>query len=83
MGRISISEFQRDPAQHIDAACDSHAPLVVTRKGGTGAVILAEEDYRGLIETVELLSSPVNAERLRRSIRELDAGGGIEADPTL
>jgi antitoxin YefM len=83
VGQISIAEFRLNPAPHIEAACDNHAPLVVTRPDGASAVILAEEDYRGLVETLELLSSPANAERLRRSIRELDAGGGVSIDPTI
>ncbi len=29
-------------------------------------------------ETLHLLSSPANAERLREAVRELDAGGGTE-----
>lgn len=83
MGQISLAEFGRNPGPHVDAVCDSHTPLVVMRPDGDAAVVMAEEDYRGLLETIHLLSSPANAARLRQSIAELSAGGGVEYDPTL
>jgi antitoxin YefM len=37
-------------------------------------------ELEGLRETLHLLSSPINAERLRQSIAELNAGEGVEHD---
>ena len=37
-------------------------------------------DWNAMEETAYLLSSPRNAERLRASIAELDAGEGIERE---
>ncbi|MBF6298143.1 hypothetical protein IU459_11380 [Nocardia amamiensis] len=39
----------------------------------------SEEDDRSLSTTLALLSGPDGA-RLRRSVQELEAGGGIERD---
>jgi antitoxin YefM len=61
---------------------DSRAPVVVTRQKGRSVVVISEEEYESLQETLHLLSSPRNAERLLRSIAQLDAGEGVELDPT-
>ena len=54
--------------------CDDRAPLVVTRQNARSVVIMSEEDYEGLMETVHLLKSPANAARLLRSIADADRG---------
>ncbi|KPC75266.1 antitoxin, partial [Thermoactinomyces vulgaris] len=48
-------------------------------KGGN-AVLMSEEDYEAWQETMFLLRSRRNAERLMKSIAELDAGGGTVRD---
>jgi antitoxin YefM len=50
--------------------------LVVTRQHHEPLVILPLAEYQGLVETLHLLGTPANAERLHRSIAELDAGKG-------
>lgn len=60
----------------MDEAVQSRAPLLVTRQGGQGdVVILAAEEFEAWQEAMRLLSSRRNAERLMRSIQERDAGG--------
>lgn len=75
----SISDFRKNIAADIDAAVEDHVPLIITRPGGKeAAVVMSLEDFNSWQETAYLLSSPANAERLRRSIADLDAGKGIE-----
>jgi antitoxin YefM len=63
----------------MDEVVTSRAPIVVTRQAGRGNVVMiSEEEFEGWRETVHLLSSPRNAERLRRSIRQVAAGNGRE-----
>jgi len=40
--------------------------------------LLSMREFEGWQETVHLLSSPANAEHLRRSIEQLDAGRTVE-----
>jgi hypothetical protein len=44
--------------------CNGRAPLVITRRNARSVVLMSEEDYDGLTETVHLLNSPANAARL-------------------
>lgn len=74
MSHVSYSKLRNNLASYMDEVCDSRAPLVVTRQNARSVVLISEEDYEGLMETVHLLKSPANAARLLRSIR--DAGRG-------
>ena len=79
MSHITYSELRQNLARYLDEAVESRAPIVVTRQGGKGNVVmLSEEEFAGWQETVHLLSNPANAERLLRSIRAADAGGAHE-----
>jgi len=54
------------------------APIRLTRRGAA-AVLLAEEEYCGLLEMVHLRRSPVNAARLLAALqRALDEQGAPE-----
>lgn len=75
----SISDFRKNIAADIDAAVEDHVPLIITRPGGKdAAVVMSLEDFNSWQETAYLLSNPANAERLRRSVADLDAGKGKE-----
>ncbi|WP_020177692.1 type II toxin-antitoxin system prevent-host-death family antitoxin [Methylopila sp. M107] len=77
---VGFSEFRQNLASHLDEVVDSRAPLLVTRRGGRSVVVISEEEWRGMEETLHLMSSPRNAERLLQGIAELDAGKGVEHD---
>jgi antitoxin YefM len=74
MAHVSYSELRNNLASYMDEVCDDRAPLVVTRQNARSVVIMSEEDYEGLMETVHLLKSPANAARLLRSIKDADRG---------
>lgn len=76
MGHVNVSDFRQNLAAHLDEVADSNAPLFVTRGKGKGVVVIAESEYESMAETLHLLASPANAERLRRSIKQLKAGKG-------
>ncbi|MFN7012152.1 MAG: type II toxin-antitoxin system Phd/YefM family antitoxin [Allorhizobium sp.] len=78
MAHVNVSEFRQNLASHLDEVADSRAPLVVTRGKGKSVVVLSEEEYESMLETLHLLASPINAEHLRASIAELEAGQGTE-----
>ncbi|CCE08973.1 antitoxin of the YoeB-YefM toxin-antitoxin system [Bradyrhizobium sp. STM 3843] len=74
MAHVSYSELRNNLATYMDAVCDDRAPLVVTRQNARSVVLISEEEYEALMETVHLLKSPANAARLLRSIKEADEG---------
>ena len=79
MSQVSYTDLRQNLARYMDEAVDSHAPILVTRQGGKGnVVLLSEEEFAGWQETVHLLRSPANAEWLLDSIRSADAGETVE-----
>jgi antitoxin YefM len=80
MGHVNFTDFRQNLASHMDRVCDDRTALVVTRQKGRSVVVLSEEEYESLQETLHLLKSPRNADRLREAIAELDAGGGAARD---
>jgi antitoxin YefM len=74
MAHVSYSELRNNLASYMDEVCDNRAPLFVTRQNARSVVLMSEDDYEGLIETVHLLKSPANAARLLRSIKDADEG---------
>ena len=78
MSHISFTEFRANMASHLDQLEADRDELIVTRQNHEPVVVMALAELEGLRETLHLLSSPVNAQRLLRSIAELDAGAGVE-----
>jgi len=74
MSIISYSKARQSLASLMDKVCDERAPTIITRRDGESVVMLSLAEFEGIEATLHLLRSPKNANRLRRSIKELDAG---------
>ena len=64
----------------MDRAIEDGQEVVVTRKKGEAVVVVSLDAWNEINETLHLLSTPVNAARLRSSIAELEAAGGQERE---
>ncbi len=80
MSHISYTELRANLAKYMDEVCDSRAPLHVTRQNARSVVLVSEDEYEGMMETLHLLRSPANAARLLRSIEDADKGKVVERD---
>ncbi|WP_233833998.1 type II toxin-antitoxin system Phd/YefM family antitoxin [Paraburkholderia sp. ZP32-5] len=74
MNILTFSEARASFKQALDAVCRDHEPTVITRQRGEHVVLISLDDYNSMQETLHLLGSPANAERLRRSVAEFKAG---------
>jgi antitoxin YefM len=74
MPHVSYTQLRNNLATYMDEVCDDRVPLVITRRNARNVVLMSEEDYDGLMETVHLLNSPANAARLLRAIDDADQG---------
>ena len=74
MAHVSYTELRNNLSDLMDEVCDSRAPLLVTRQNARSVVMMSEDEYEGLIETVHLLRSPANTRRLLESIAEANRG---------
>jgi antitoxin YefM len=81
MDIATFTAFRRNMASYLDRVAESREPLVITRQSGRcNVVVMSEAEFAGWQETVHLLSSPRNAERLMESIREVRAGNTQERE---
>jgi len=53
---------------------EERKPTVITRQHGGYVITISLEDYDSMQETLHLLSTPSNADRLRESMAEFKAG---------
>ncbi|MBX9702499.1 MAG: type II toxin-antitoxin system prevent-host-death family antitoxin [Acetobacteraceae bacterium] len=79
MAHLTYSELRRNRARAMDEVVESGVPLLVTRQGGRGNVVmLSAEEFDSWQETVHLLRSPSNARRLLQSVAAADRGAAEE-----
>jgi antitoxin YefM len=78
MDAISYTVARQNLAKTMESVCADHEPVIITSKRDKAVVMLSLEDYNSMEETAYLLRSPKNAERLLRSIQEIENGGGTE-----
>jgi antitoxin YefM len=69
MKTVSVTSARSDLYQLIDSTLSDHEPVQITGKRGN-AVLLAEEDWRSIQETLFLLSIPGMRESIRSGMAE-------------
>ena len=75
---VSYTELRSNLAKYMDEACDSRAPIHVTRQDARPVVMISSEEFEGMMETLHLLRSPANAAHLLRSIEAANKGALAE-----
>jgi antitoxin YefM len=81
MDVVTYTHARQNLATLMDKVEANHAPVVISRQKKGAAVLLSLEDYNGLMETLHLLRSPRNAERLLRSIAQAERGEVLIREP--
>lgn len=74
MQTVSYSEAQENLKAVLDKVVADRAPVMITRQRGENVVLISASEWAGMEETLYLLRSPKNAERLLEAVR------GFEAD---
>ena len=77
MKAANYSEFRVDLKSYLDSVEDDNETIIIKRKSGKGAVLISLEEYNSIMETVYLLSSKKNADRLYESINQMKEGKTI------
>jgi len=67
MTTISFTEFRKNIRRITRKLRDDRKPMTVTIRGGESFVIMSRKEYEGWKETLYLVSSPANAERLNQA----------------
>jgi antitoxin YefM len=74
MQDISYTQARNSLNAVIDQVVATHEPALIRRREGGNIVLLPEQTFNSMQETLHLLSTTVNAQRLLRSVDQLNAG---------
>ena len=74
MDAVAYSDLRQNLKTYMDKVYNDHEPLIITRKNNENLILLSIEEYNSLMETSYLLGNEANAEHLRRSIAQFEAG---------
>ena len=67
MTNTNVTNFRQNAFEYFNLAVEYNDVITVNTKNGN-AVVMSEEDYNGLMETLYLLSIPGMKERLEEGI---------------
>ncbi len=77
---IPITKAKRDLLNLIRKLVDSDDAFAITKNGVPEAVLISMRKFKGLIETIDILSDEKVMKSLRKSIKEADQGKWLEFD---
>ena len=67
---VSFSDARNNLKSVLDTVVDDATATIITRRDAESAVVMSLDYYNSLIETMYLLRSPANADRLSKSIEQ-------------
>ena len=73
----NYTEFRTKLKDFLDTVEANNETLIIKRGTGKGTVMISLDEYNSIMETVHLLSSKTNADRLYESIRQMKEGNII------
>jgi antitoxin YefM len=79
---VTATEARQHLYDLVKQSVKGHMPIKITSKSGD-AVLLSEEDYESLLETLELLSTPGLAESIQEARADIKAGRTKPIDQVL
>ncbi len=74
MNTLSMSEARAGFKSTFLNVIDNHEPTLITNQRLGNVVMMSQEDYESMQETMYLLSTPANAQRLNRAVEQINAG---------
>ncbi|PTQ06504.1 type II toxin-antitoxin system Phd/YefM family antitoxin [Vibrio sp. ZF 223] len=72
MNIVSFTEARNSLKSVLDRVVDDSDVTVITRRDSEDAVVMSLDHFNSMQETLYLMSSPKNAERLAESIAQLE-----------
>ena len=71
---ISYSEARNNLASLLDRVTDDREVVVINRRGHEKVALISADELNSVLESLYLLRSPKNAERLMKAIKRAEAG---------
>lgn len=67
----NFSELRADLKSILDSVEENNETVVIKRNSGKGAIIISIDEYNSMMETMHLLTSKKNSDRIFESIDQL------------
>ena len=80
MRAANFTEFRTNLKKFLDEVEDNNETLIIKRGSGHGTVLISLDEYNSIIETMHLLSSKANADRLYESIQQMKTGNSLQKE---
>jgi antitoxin YefM len=80
MNAVTLKDAKRNLEALVEQVIEDAEATIVVTESGDRVVVLPLDEYNSWRETIYLLSNPANANRLRNSIAEAQAGEAQERD---
>ena len=80
MRTINFSEARSNLKEVLDRVVEDADVTIITRRDADDVVMMSLSEYNSWKETEYLLASPANAQHLRESIAQLNAGRKVYRD---
>jgi len=74
---IHFSELRKNLKRILKSVEENNETLIIKRKSGKAVVLLSQKEYNSIMETLYLLSSGKNADRLYESIKQMEMGNTV------
>ncbi len=74
MMAANFTEFRVGLKKFLDNVENNNETLIIKRGVGKGAVMMSLDEYNSIMETLHLLSSKANADKLYESIKQMKEG---------
>ena len=78
MRAANFTEFRTNLKGFLDDVEKNNETLIIKRGTGNGAVLISLNEFNSIIETMHLLSSKANADRLYESISQMKTGKSFQ-----
>lgn len=72
MSAIAFTQFRKKLTDVVQQTIETRDPVHVTRASGEGVVLIPENDWSSIMETLHVTSSATNVKRLKAAHDEIE-----------
>lgn len=74
MQAVNYSNARNNLKSLINDVCNNYEHLIITNKDGKNVVMMSLEEFNSIQETLYLMASSVNRDRLLKGIEQVEKG---------
>ena len=77
---LNYTQARQNLKSLMDTVIEDRIAITITRTTSEPVIMMAKTEYDAVMETLYLIRSPRNAERLREAIAEIDRGDVVNVE---